>query len=169
MCLNVEFQLPLLLTGITMVSYSKAPWGTKVVDKLHLDCKVKVKFSLCLISQALCHDDVWGTGSIALLFLTLSLDGIMWSVSCLCHFILGKGPQHPLDWKLGGPQSKSGHFWKRNVSCPFQETDQNYLAIHPIAHTISVELQSESKWCVVHRRKFLLSVTCLISIKRNED
>jgi hypothetical protein len=58
MCLNVEFQLPLLLIGITMVSYGKTPAGTKMVDKLLLGYKVKKKFSLCLINQASCHDDV---------------------------------------------------------------------------------------------------------------
>jgi hypothetical protein len=36
---------------------------------------------LCLIRQALCHEDTWGTGGIAPSFLTSALDGGEWSVS----------------------------------------------------------------------------------------
>jgi hypothetical protein len=37
--------------------------------------KVRVKLFLCLISQALCHEDTWGSGGIAPPFLTPTLDG----------------------------------------------------------------------------------------------
>jgi hypothetical protein len=43
---------------------------------------VKAKLSLCLISSALCHEDMWGSGGIAPPFLTLALDGSEWSASC---------------------------------------------------------------------------------------
>jgi hypothetical protein len=37
--------------------------------------KVNVKVSLCLISKALCHENIWAGGGIAPPFLTLALDG----------------------------------------------------------------------------------------------
>jgi hypothetical protein len=43
MCLNVEFQLPLLLTGITMVSYGRTSQGTKVPDKFAFRLQGRVK------------------------------------------------------------------------------------------------------------------------------
>jgi hypothetical protein len=43
-------------------------------------------------------------------FLTLALDGGEWSASCPVSVLPpGKGPQSPLDRRLGGPQSWSGH------------------------------------------------------------
>jgi hypothetical protein len=41
-----------------------------------------VKLSLCLISSALCHEDIWGSGGIAPPFLT--------SASCPCRFTPGE-------------------------------------------------------------------------------
>jgi hypothetical protein len=43
--------------------------------------KAKVKFSLRLIKEAPCHEDVWGSGGVAPPFLTLALDGNEWSAS----------------------------------------------------------------------------------------
>jgi hypothetical protein len=42
----------------------------------------KVKLFLCLISQAVCHEDIWGSGGVASPFLTPALDGSEWSGSC---------------------------------------------------------------------------------------
>jgi hypothetical protein len=52
----------------------------------------KVKFSLCLIILALCHEDVWGSGGIASPFLTSALYGGEWSSSLLRRFTPGKEP-----------------------------------------------------------------------------
>jgi hypothetical protein len=46
----------------------------------------KVKLSLCLISLALCHEDIWGSGGIATPFLTSALVGGEWSASRPCRF-----------------------------------------------------------------------------------
>jgi hypothetical protein len=40
--------------------------------------KRKVKLSLGLINKALCHYDVWRSGGITPLFLTVPLDGCEW-------------------------------------------------------------------------------------------
>jgi hypothetical protein len=41
--------------------------------------KGKVNLALCLISEALCHEDIWGSGGIAPPFLTSTLGGGEWS------------------------------------------------------------------------------------------
>jgi hypothetical protein len=65
--------------------------------------------SLCLITQALCHEDVWGSGGLAQPFLTSALDGREWLVSRLCRFTPGERPPwYPLDRRLSEPQSRSG-------------------------------------------------------------
>jgi hypothetical protein len=56
--------------------------------------KVKVKLPLCLIDLALCHEDIWGSGGIALPFLTSVLDGGEWSASCLGRFTPGEIAAH---------------------------------------------------------------------------
>jgi hypothetical protein len=50
-----------------------------------------VKLFLFLISYALCHEDIWGSGGIAPPFLTSAIDGGEWSASRPCHFIPGEG------------------------------------------------------------------------------
>jgi hypothetical protein len=63
-------------------------------------CGVKVKLSLCSISSALCHEDVWGSGGTAPPFLTSAVDGGERSASC-------PGCRYTLDRRLGGLQSPS--------------------------------------------------------------
>jgi hypothetical protein len=43
----------------------------------------------CLITQALCHEDIWESGGIAPSFLTLALDGSKGSASRLGRFTPG--------------------------------------------------------------------------------
>jgi hypothetical protein len=67
-------------------------------------CKVKrkVKLSLCLINQALCHEEIWGSGGIAQPFLTMALEGVEWAASRPCRFPpQGKSPCYPLHRRLG--------------------------------------------------------------------
>jgi hypothetical protein len=56
-------------------------------------CKVKV--SLYLISEALCHEDIWGSVSVAPSILTLTLNGGEWSASHPCYFTPGEGSPGP--------------------------------------------------------------------------
>jgi hypothetical protein len=76
-------------------SFSQFPVSTNnrflSETKLNIGCKVKgknIKFSLCLINQALCHEDIWGNGSITPPFLNSTLDEGEWSDSrpgCFTH------------------------------------------------------------------------------------
>jgi hypothetical protein len=53
---------------------------------------IMVNLSLCSISQALCHEDIWGSGGIAPPCLTSVLDGGEWSASRPCLFTPGEEP-----------------------------------------------------------------------------
>jgi hypothetical protein len=50
--------------------------------------------------------------------LTSALDGGEWSASHPGHFPQGKTPWYPLDRRLGGPQSYSGHNGEEKNSQP---------------------------------------------------
>jgi len=43
-------------------------------------------------------------------FLTLAQDGVEWPSSHLARYTVGKKPVYQLKGRLGGPQSRSGHF-----------------------------------------------------------
>jgi len=47
--------------------------------------------------------------------LTSALDGGERSASCPSSFALRESPQYPLDRRLGGPQSQSGHDIKEKL------------------------------------------------------
>jgi hypothetical protein len=72
-----------------------------------IPCTVRVNLSLRLVTRALCHDDIWGSGGIAPPFLTSTLDGGEWSASRP-----EKSPQYSLDRRLGGPHTRSGRSGK---------------------------------------------------------
>jgi hypothetical protein len=61
-------------------------------------------------------------------FLTSALDGDGWLASCLSCCI--PGDQHPLDRKLGGPQSQSG---RRGEEKNFAPAGNQTPAVQPIA------------------------------------
>jgi hypothetical protein len=71
---------------------------------------------MCLIYQALCHEDIWGSGDIARPFLTLALDGDEWSASRTGRFIPGKDPPAP-----NGDPEPVWTLW-RKMPCPCQES-----------------------------------------------
>jgi hypothetical protein len=52
--------------------------------------KETLKLSVRLINQALCHEEVWGSGGIAPPFLTSALVGCEWSAARLCRFTPGE-------------------------------------------------------------------------------
>jgi hypothetical protein len=94
---------------------------------------VKVKLSLCLISEAICHEDIWESGDIAPSFLTLAIYGGKWLASCPCHFTPGeRAPQYPMDIWLVGPQSQS-------VYCE-EEKKLALPGIEPSTVTVPTEL-----------------------------
>jgi hypothetical protein len=71
---------------------------------------------------------------ISLPFLLSELDGGEWSASRFCRLTpLRKSPRHPLDRKLGGPQSRSGRFGEEKHFAP----DGNRTpAVQPVAISI---------------------------------
>jgi hypothetical protein len=83
--------------------------------------KVKVKLSLCLIEH--CHEDVgeWGYS-----FIILDL-GTRWRwVVSFTLWLLHpreKRLRYPLDMRLSGPQSHSGHFGEETKSCPCRDSN----------------------------------------------
>jgi hypothetical protein len=70
----------------------------------------KVKLPLCLTSQSLNHEDIWGNGSVTPPILTTALDGCKWSASHYCRFISRKKipfRTHRIEgWLV--PQNRSG-------------------------------------------------------------
>jgi hypothetical protein len=50
----------------------------------------EINLSLCLINEALCHEDVLGSGVIASSFLTSALDSGVWLASRLSRFTPGE-------------------------------------------------------------------------------
>jgi hypothetical protein len=76
---------------------------------------IKVKFSLCLINYALCHEDIWRSGGISPPFLTSALDGGEWSASRPGRFTpWGKSPLYPLDRRAPEPVWT---LWRRETFC----------------------------------------------------
>jgi hypothetical protein len=62
---------------------------------------VEVKVALGLVKERPHDECVWGSGGLALQFLTLAVDGGEWSASCPCHFTSQEGSfLYPLHRKL---------------------------------------------------------------------
>jgi hypothetical protein len=97
-----------------------------------LYCIGKVKSFLCLINYALRHEVVWGRGCINPHFLDL---GTSWRG--VVNFTLrplyprGKSAQHPLDRRLGGPQSWSGQ--RGENSCPYRDSNYDPSIVQPVS------------------------------------
>jgi hypothetical protein len=45
----------------------------------------------------------------------------------------GKSPRYPLDSRLGGPQSRSGHGAKRNIPSPRRKSNPVHPIVQPVA------------------------------------
>jgi hypothetical protein len=50
----------------------------------------------------------------------------------------GKSPWYPLDRRLDGPQSQSGHSVEDNIFSPCQESNPNHLIVQPIVSHYTV-------------------------------
>jgi hypothetical protein len=70
--------------------------------------KENVKLSPCLINEALCHEDVWGSGGIAPSCFASALDGGEWAPSPPGLFTSAEMPRYPLERRVSGPQRRSG-------------------------------------------------------------
>jgi hypothetical protein len=60
----------------------------------------------------------WGDGGVATPFLISTLDGGEWSDSRHGSFTLGERAPVPLDRRLGGPRSQSGHCGEEKILPP---------------------------------------------------
>jgi hypothetical protein len=71
--------------------------------------------------EALCHKAIWGSEGIAPPFLTLALNEGEWSASRR-----GNCPWHPLNSRLGEPQSQSGHGVEEKNLAPARMHSNSY-------------------------------------------
>jgi hypothetical protein len=93
----------------------------------------KVKLLLCLISYALRHEDMWGSGGTAPPFLTQALDGVV------SFTPLPLSPWCLLDRRLDGLQSRSGRCREaKNLSPPGIEPGLSSLRYTGSSTTITI-------------------------------
>jgi len=76
-------------------------------------------------------------------FLTLTLDGNEWPISCTDHFSPSKGRRYPSYGRLGGLESLSGCFGKKIKS--FVPSRYGTRIVQPVAFTVSANRYSFSK------------------------
>jgi hypothetical protein len=114
--------------------------------------KVNVKLSLCLTKYHVkkmypCHEDTWKNRGIDACILNL---GTRWKlvVSFMPQplYPWGKSHMYPVDRRLGGPQSQSGHGGDEKIPCSCQESNSG----HP-AHSLLTILTALSRLCKVVR------------------
>ena len=83
-----------------------------------------------------------GNGGKALFILNL---GAIWrcvvSLTPRLVFSQWKSPHYPLNWRLGRPQGRSGHFGEGRNLLPLQESNHDFSFFNPIT-TVPVELSS---------------------------
>jgi hypothetical protein len=104
------------------------------LERAHrLKDKVKVKLSLYL-TTTLRHEDVWGSGRIDPHFLDLGT-GWSWVVrfTPLPLYLRGKSPWYPFDWRLGGPQSRSGRLTEERVLHLMRTRNSDPSVVQPVA------------------------------------
>jgi hypothetical protein len=82
---------------------------TLFTDNYNFECKDHMNFFLCYLVKHYAMKAYGGSRGIDPLFLTSALDAGKLSASRPCSFTLGgKSLRYPLNWRLGGPQSRSG-------------------------------------------------------------
>jgi hypothetical protein len=91
--------------------YSGLLFGVVCFTKTHIN---KVKLSLFLINEALCHESMWGGSGYVN---SLVVDER--SASRPGRFIAGEtAPGYPLERRLGGTQDRSGHCREEKILDP---------------------------------------------------
>jgi hypothetical protein len=95
----------------------------------------KVKLSLCLTNEVLCHEGEWGSGCIDPEFLDL---GNSWRwvarFTPLPFYPRGKSTRYPLDRRLGGPQSRPArHGEVKILAPPHRDSNSDPLFVQPVA------------------------------------
>jgi hypothetical protein len=92
-----------------MLNNHLLPHASQSFSHIHPSIRrhIKIKLSLCLINQALWHEDIRGSGGITPPFLTSALV-VSFTPQALCR--RGNCHRYPLGRRLGGPQSRSGSY-----------------------------------------------------------
>jgi hypothetical protein len=98
------------------------PFHTAAVMQNEI-CKIKVKLSLCF-NWVPHHNGTWEDGDTAPCILEL-ITRWRWVVSFMSQLLYpqGKSPWNPLDRRLGGPQSQSGHSSEEKNSQTLQKLE----------------------------------------------
>jgi hypothetical protein len=87
-------------------------WCRKIVKK-------KEGKVVPVLTEAPCHEDVCGNGSMAPRFLTSAIDGGEWPSSCPGRFTPGeRAPRYPLDRSWVGPRDGLGAGVQKNLLAP---------------------------------------------------
>jgi hypothetical protein len=106
--------MPRRQSNVCTISHVIVADGTSLKKQTFRSTALKVKVSLCLTNEALCHEGVWGVD-----FLTLALVVGEWSTSRPGFFTpQGKSPQYPSDRRLGGSQRWSGSCGEVKILAP---------------------------------------------------
>jgi hypothetical protein len=93
-------------------------WGGGAKQVIYF-AKTEVKLSLCLITLALCHEDIRRSGDIAPPFFTSLLDGGDWSASLPSRFSPGESSPISIGWEAGWVLESVWTLWRRGkiLSC----------------------------------------------------
>jgi hypothetical protein len=113
-------------------------WGLRVRVPVEVRFFLLSTSSLCLINYVPCHEDMWGSGGKAPLFLTLALDG-EWSASRPGHFTLGeKAPNtHRIGGRVG-PKAGVDAVKKRQCLAPAAEPVASHCTDWAIWTTVRI-------------------------------
>lgn len=101
-------------------------------------------------------------------FLPSTLDENKWSTTCPGHFTPRKKSQYPLNSRLAGPQSWSGHFAEEKNSLAPNGIQILYCPAHNVAATHLLHLRWNYHCCLKIRSQGpnlnhgCISATCLI-------
>jgi hypothetical protein len=123
--------------------------------------KIRVKLSLCLINEALCHEYIWKSGGIAPTFLTSVLDVGGWLTSGPAVLTQRKSP--PVHRRLGGPQCLSALYGQeKNFAPAWNQT----TVVHPIVHRYTDRVTSS--WTLYLFRLEMSLLTWNEEVHRNQ-
>jgi hypothetical protein len=90
-----------------------------------------------LIKYAPRHENIWGSGCIASLFLTSALDEGEWSASCPGRFSPGKNAPCTHWIEAGWASESIWTLWGREKSCPYWESNSGRPAGSPSLYRLS--------------------------------
>jgi hypothetical protein len=118
--------------------------------------------SLCLIKQALCHEDIWWSGGIAPPFFTLALDGESSQLHTQAALPPGKDLLVPTGYKAAWAPVPIWMLRRTEESYPCQELNPTYPAPKPGA------TPTELSWLIIGIYQYFRGLYCLSLHSRTE-